>query len=132
MDIAEIQPSERMIEIHHPADETALMGIRVTLISITDPRMKTIKRKIQDAKLKLDAKGKNFKSEDIEENANAMLFQAMTGWDWYGKDATFKGKKPAFDRASVFDVLTTVEWFADQLTEAITDEKAFFTASKTI
>jgi hypothetical protein len=131
MDIANIQPSERVIEIHHPADENELMGIRVTLISITDPRMKKIKRKIQDAKLKLDAKGKSFKSEEIEENANEMLFSAMTGWDWYGKDATFKGKKPEFNRASVFDVLTTVEWFADQLTEAITDEKSFFTASKT-
>ena len=132
MDIAGIQPQERTIEIHHPADETQMLGIRVSLMAISDPRMKKIKRKIQDEKLRLEARGKNFKSEDLEDNQNSLIFSAMTGWDWYGEDVKFEGQKPEFNRVNVGKVLSSLEWFADQLTDAIDDEKAFFKPSKPI
>lgn len=141
MDIALIKPSERTIEIHHPVDETKLLGIRVSLVSMTDPRMKKLRRRIQDEKLKLEARGKNFRAADVEENQNELIFNAMTGWQWYNTtgqkgdkdfdeaaDAKFKGKKPEFNRANVLEVLNEpgMEWFADQISEAIADEKAFF------
>lgn len=124
VDISTIKPNERTIEMHHPADETQLIGIRVSLMAIADPRMKKIRRNIQDAKLRLEARGKNFKAEDVEENQNNLIFNALTGWEWY--DADFHGKKPEFNKQSVFAVLTELEWFADQIAEEISDEKAFF------
>jgi hypothetical protein len=138
MDIANIKPSERVLEIHHPADEDEKLGIRVSIVSINDPRLKKVKRKIQDEKLRLDARGKHFKSDDVEDNLHTMIFSAMTGWEWYsptGKkedDASFHGKKPEFNRASVLAVFSECEFIVDQLSEAISDEKAFFQNSKAI
>lgn len=124
MELSDIKTTERMIEITHPKTGENL-GIQVSLMAINDPRMKKIKRKIQDQKLHLEVRGKNFKSEDIEENTYAVVFAAMTGWQW-GKDATFKGKKPEFNRANVIEVFNELPWFLGQIDEAIGDEKAFF------
>jgi len=138
MDIASIKPSERMVEIVHPKTEKPI-GIRVSVMSMTDERMKKIRRAIQNEKLRLDARGKNFKAEDVEANQNDLLFSAMTGWQWYNPtgekndkdfdadaDATFHGKKPEFTKQNVIAVLTELEWIADQISAAISDEKAFF------
>lgn len=132
MDIANIAPSERTIEIHHPANEAELMEIRVSLMSINDKRMKKIKRRIHDEKLRLEARGKNFKSEDIEDNLQTMCFEAMTGWEWYGEDATFHGEKPEFNKKNVLKVFTECEWFLDQVSEGVSEERAFFTKSNVI
>lgn len=138
-DISAIKTQERMIEMHHPADETKLLGIRVSLVAMSAPDMKKIKRAINDEKLRLDARGKYFKADDIENNQNKLIFGAMRGWEWYNPtgvegdkdfdanaDATFHGKKPDFNQKNVYDVMEELEWFADQLAEAISDEKAFF------
>lgn len=138
-DISNIKPNERVIEMVHPADETQLLGIRVSIMTMSDERMKKIRRQIQDEKLRLDARGKNFKAEDVEENQTKLIFGAMTDWEWYNptgipgdKDydpdaqATFKGQVPPFNRATVFAVLNELEWFAEQLSAHISDEKAFF------
>lgn len=124
MDISEIKTSERIIEIVHPKTNE-LIGVRVTIMGLNDPRLKKIKRKITDERLRLDARNKNFKADDIEENTYAIVFGAMTGWDWYG-DVDFKGKKPEFNRASVIQVFEELPWFLTQIDEAIGDEKAFF------
>lgn len=141
VDISAIKPSERVLELHHPADETQLLGIRVSLVSINDPRMKKLKRRIQDEKARLERAGKILKAEDIEENADELLFNAMTGWQWYNPtgekgDADydenampeFKGKQPEFNRANVLAILREpgAEWFAEQISAAISDEKSFF------
>lgn len=139
VDIANIKPTERIIEIHHPKDETQLIGLRVGLLSIGDPAMKKIKRSITDEKQRLDARGKNFKAEDLENNQNRLIFGAMIFWEWYNPtgnpddkeydpnaDCTFHGKKPEFTRPNVDSVLNELEWVADQLTEEISNEKAFF------
>lgn len=139
MDISTLTPKERIVEILNPATD-APIGIRVSLISISDPRMKKIKRKIQDAKLRLDARGKSFKAEDIEDNTNETIFSALTSWEFYnptgktgdkGYDAdahaSYRGdKSPAFNQKNVYAILNELEWFADQLAEAIGDQKAFF------
>lgn len=141
-DLSTIKPVERTVEIHHPADETRLLGIRVSLVSINDPKMKKIKRKIQDEKLRLEARNKHFKADDLEENVNTLLFNSLTGWEWYnptGKqgdkgfdpsaEPEFKGKKnPEFNQATVMMMLNEpgMEWFGDQILQEISEEKSFF------
>ena len=137
-DIAAITPQERFIDILHPVTEKPV-GLRVGIMSISDPRMKRIKRKIQDEKLRLEARGKNFKSADIEENSNSLIVSAMTFWEWYNptgkkddegfdpeQDLTFKGKKPEFNEKNATEVLQELSWVADQISEEISNEKAFF------
>lgn len=126
MDLSSLKPTERQVEILHPGTDEEL-GIRITLVSINDERLKKAKRRIQDEKLRLEVRGKNFKSEDIEENAIELDFAAMTGWEWYGKDVNFNGSKPEFNRANVKAVFESLPWFQRQVEEAISDEKAFFT-----
>lgn len=138
MDLSEIKPVERIVEILHPKSDAPL-GLRVSLRSINDPAMKAAKRRIQDEKTRLDKAGKILKAERIEENQNDLIYGAMTGWEWYnptGKqgdegfdpnaDLTFKGKKPEFNKPSVLMVLNELEWVVDQLADAISEEKAFF------
>lgn len=118
------KPSERIIEILNPLTDEPL-GIKVTILSITDERLKKVKRKIQDQKLHLDARGKTFKSEDVEQNTYALLWEAVTSWDWYG-DVDYNGVKPEFNQKEFLTVVKDLTWFATQLEEAISDEKAFF------
>lgn len=138
MDIANLKPSERTIEMLHPATEKPL-GIRIGLIAVTDPKMKSLRRQIQDQKNKAAMRGKALKSVETEENQNRLLFGVMTGWEWYnptGKpgdegydaeaDATFHKEKPPFTQAKVYAVLNELEWFADQLVKELDDEQAFF------
>jgi hypothetical protein len=139
-DISAYKPSERIIEIVHPGRNAINIGVRVTLMSIADERMKKTKRTIQNRKLQLDARGKNFKADEIEENRNDVTYSAMTGWQWYkidkdgneaadGEQATFHGKVPAFNRKDVYAVFDELSWFRDQIDEAIGEEKDFFAQS---
>ncbi|WP_128370574.1 hypothetical protein [Mesorhizobium sp. M1A.F.Ca.ET.072.01.1.1] len=139
MDISGIQPGERFIEITHPGNGRNI-GVRVSIMSINDERMKPLKKQITNERLRLEARGKNFKADDIEDNANELTFKAMTGWQWYkinadgkedekGEQATFNGKVPDFNRASVISVFTKLPWLRNQIDEAISEEKDFFTAS---
>lgn len=136
-DLDDIVSHERTIEIHHPGDEDTKLGVRVTIMSLSDPRMKRIRRQITDERLKLDARGKNFKADDLEDNRNKVTFSAMTGWEWYGKNSkgeqiTFKGKVPEFNRKNVFELFDAKEWFRDQIDAEIAEEKDFFEVSPSI
>lgn len=147
-DISEIKSLGRSVEIVHPADPTIKLGIRISLVSMNDERVKKIRRKIQDEKLRLESRGKSFKADDVESNTNELLFSAMTGWEWYNptgkpgdkeyneeRQAAWKGNKsPEFNRANVMSILNdpSAYWIGDQISEALSEEKAFFSNSKTI
>lgn len=124
MDINEIKPTDRTIDIVHPATGDKL-GITVTILSIKDPELKEIKRKMTDERLRLEQRGKTFKAREIESNTNILLFKAMRDWSWEG-EATFKGEKPEFNRKNVLEVLEELEWLRDQIDAEVSDEKAFF------
>jgi hypothetical protein len=129
MDISALKPSERIVEIKSPADAEENIGIRVTLLSVSDNSLKALKRKFQDKKLKLEQRGKNWTAEQLDENQKELAFAAMTGWEWYG-DVDYKGKKPAFDRATVYQLFDELPWFLTQIQAAMSEEQSFFVNSK--
>lgn len=130
-DLAAIKPSERTIEIEHPATGLPL-GVRVTIISLDDDRLKRTKRNITDESLRLQAKGKSFKVEELERNSMALLFGATTGWEWYSptgdeKDRpTFNSEVPEYNQKNFYAVIESLPWFGEQIREALEDSKGFF------
>lgn len=127
MDLSTLKPSNRTIQIVHPATGEPI-GLSVTLVALSDERLKKVKRRIQDDRLRLDARGKHFKSDDVEENTYELLYNAMTGWEWHN-DCNFKNEQPVFNKVNVEAVLKELPWVRDQIDEALGDEKAFFQTS---
>lgn len=127
-DISQISYVEKTIEIVHPATKEPL-GINVTLMSPEDKRLERIKTKIMDERLALEAKGKNFKAEQINKNRDMILFRAMTGWEWEG-ETTFEGEKPEFTQANVLSVFNKLSWFRSQVDEAFSELEGFFNTTK--
>ena len=125
MDISTLIPTERLIEIKHPVTEKNL-GIRVSVISLNDERMKQIRRRFINKRIELEKRGKSFRADEIETNEIDLLVSCIVSWDWYGDDVTFNGSKPDFNEVNVRNVLNTFSWFKDQISEAVGDEKAFF------
>lgn len=124
MDISNLKPVERIIEILHPVTNKEL-GIKVSVLSLNDERMALVRRKIQNKKIELEKRNKVFKADDLEENELDLLCASITGWTWSG-DADYHGEKPLFNEKNVKDVLKELPWFKEQIVEAIGDEKAFF------
>lgn len=124
MDLDTLKPAERIVEILHPGTGEKI-GVKVTVISISDDKMTAIRRKIQNKRIELDRRGKAFKADDLEENELELLLAGVIGWCWEG-ETTFKGEKPEFNERNLKLVLKELPWFKQQLQEAIGDEKAFF------
>lgn len=124
MEICELKPVERALEIKHPSTDEDL-GIKVTLISLNDPRMSAIKRRIRIQRLEQERRGKAVNLDDVEKNELDLLTAAMTGWDWSG-NITFHGEKPEFNAENIKAVFKELPWFKDQIAEAVGDEKGFF------
>ena len=127
MDIANINTQDHTYEVLHPVTDEPV-GIRVTIMSQDDARMKPIKRKITDFNLQKQKRGKTLKAVEIEASEVELLAATITGWDWYGDDVTYKGEKPEFSLKNVKDVLSDpkIPWFRKQLNEQLDDEKGFF------
>lgn len=143
MDISGLTPGERTIEIMHPATGLPL-GVRVTICSIDDERLKKIKREINDERLKQDQRNKPPKTDEIERNAQKLLWTAARNWEWYnpsgnegddGYDAdempAFHDEQPDFTQRNFNAVTSELPWFAAQLHEEVGDTKSFFGNSKT-
>lgn len=129
-DLSTLKPAQGVeLRIKHPATE-AFVGVRIFTISPQDPKMRSIRRMITDQRIKLEAKGKYFKAEDLEQNQRNFLFAAMTGWDWgkddNGEEATFEGGKPDFDKTTVNKVFDSLPWMQSQLDEFLAEDKNFF------
>lgn len=137
-DLATIKQTDRTIEIVHPKTGENL-GLRVTLVSLDDERLTKIKRQITDRRLYLEARGKTFKAEEIEENANNITFAAIVDWEWYNPTGSagddgysadampdFKGEQPDFNRKNFLEMTGEVKWIKNQINEAIGESKDFF------
>lgn len=138
MDISTLVPSERIVEILSPATKAPL-GIRVTIMHIDDPRIKTLKRKIKDENQRREQRGKIISAEMQEENTNEIAFALMTGWEWYNptgmkgekgydseREPKFEGKVPDFNKANVFAMFEKLPWFRAQIGEAVEETESFF------
>lgn len=125
MDISSLVPTERLYEVKHPKTDEPI-GIIVSLVSIDDDKLKAVKRRIADKRAHLEARGKSLSGSDIDNNTNEIVFAAMTGWQW-SDTAEWRGKKnPPFNKETVFDVLNTLAWFRNQLSEEIGATDRFF------
>lgn len=145
MDLSAIKETDRTIEMEHPGTGE-LIGVRVSIMSVTDDRMSKLKRRIQDEALKLQQKNKHFSAEEIEENRYRIARAAMTGWQWYnptGKEgdegyraeaqADWRGETdPEMNERIVKDVFRTIPWFHERIMTEIGETESFFTASKQI
>lgn len=127
-DISEINYVEKTIEIAHPATKEPL-GVSVTIMSPDDPRLERTKTKIMDERLALEAKGKNFKAEQINKNRDMILFRAMTAWKWDG-DTSFEGEKPELTQVNALKVFAKLPWFRSQIDEAFSELESFFNTTK--
>ncbi len=127
-DIAELAPTERTIQICNPENGEPL-GISVTLVGPSDPRLEKLNRSILDSRLSLEKKGKTFKAEEVYANRDRILFTAMTGWEWSG-DVTFEGEKPELNLRNVTAIFKKLPWFRTQIDEAFSEQEAFFGTSK--
>lgn len=138
MDLIDLKPSERVVEILSPGTKQPI-GVRVTLLHIDDDRLKKLKRRFQDDRYRLESKGKTFKSEQFEENANELSFAAMTGWEFYNptgqkgdagfdetKHAKFEGEIPVFNKKNAMAIFDKLPWFRNQIGEEMGDSEAFF------
>jgi hypothetical protein len=129
MDLSNLKPNERTLDIVHPGTG-APIGVSVNVMGMDDERMKKIRRAITDRKLELDLRGKRFQAQELENNRNTLVFNAMTGWEWgmspNGEPVTFKGQTPQFNSANVFAVFEELPWFRDQIEEFIAEQKNFF------
>lgn len=122
-DFADVKPEEITFEILSPrTGENA--GIRVTVMSSDDERMKPIMRRIQNGHIDRNKRGKTIKSEEIEENALDLLAAAVVSWEWYG--TTWKGEVPEHSRKNVKEVLRESASFRKQVNEKVDDTEAFF------
>ena len=124
MDLANIKPVERIVEILHPGTGEK-MGVSVQIISLKDDKLASIRRRIQNKNIEFQKRGKTLKASDIEENEMELLIGCITGWKWE-PDADFNGEKPAFNEKNVRNILQELSWFKQQIQEAVDDEKAFF------
>lgn len=127
-DISEINYVEKTIEILHPATKEPI-GINVKVMSPDDPRLDRIKTNIMDQRLALEAKGKNFKAEQINKNRDMILFRAITEWEWTGT-TNFEGEKPELNQVNVLAVFNKLPWFRKQIDEGFSELEGFFNATK--
>ena len=144
MELTNLKPTDRTIEITSPVSG-APIGVRVRVMSIEDDRLKRIKRQITDEKLKLDARNKAFKADELERNANMLAFNATLGWEWYNPTGepgdesydpdrmpSFKGEQPEYNQKNFIEIVTELPWFGEQIQQEIGETKSFFDNSKTI
>lgn len=140
MELTNLKPVERVIEVTSPSSGLPI-GLRVRVMSLEDDRLKRIKRQITDESLKLQARGKGFKADEIERNGRALMFAGTLGWEWYnptgaeGDDGydpdampAFNGEQPAYNEKNFIALVTELTWISDQIQEAIGETKSFFAA----
>lgn len=142
MDLNTIKPNERTMEILHPGDKS-LLGIRVSILSVSDDRMKKIKRQMADERYRMEQKGKAFKHEIYESNLTELAFAAITAWEWYNptglegdkdfdasKQALFNKEIPPFNKKFAVEIFEALPWFREQIITEIGDTEAFFAPSR--
>ncbi len=121
MDLFDLKPSLREIEIKHPVTLEPI-GLNIRLRPTSSPEMKDAQRRFSDARLE---KGKDIKSKDVDEMKMDFVCESVADWSW-SVDLNWRGKKPAPTRENIREVLAELDWLKDQIDIALADTKAFF------
>lgn len=141
-DLANLKPKPRTLEILHPATG-ANLGVRMTVVSVDDDRLRKVKRDLRNKRLALEQRGKSFTAKEEEENMQDLLIAACIGWEWYnptgsegneGFDAEempeFEGEVPQFNPRNFKRVVEALPWFGTQISAFISETKDFFDNSE--
>jgi hypothetical protein len=91
VDISKIKPVERIVDILHPSTKEPI-GLQVSVVSLDDPTLLSVKRRINDERIKAEARGKTVTTEEALKNEYELVFASMTGWVW-AKDSDYGGVK---------------------------------------
>ncbi|UXA66007.1 hypothetical protein [Xanthomonas prunicola] len=120
-ELTTIVAAERAIDIKHPATE-APVGLRITLLPDSHPKVRAASRKALDDRLM--GKGKLTASK-MEQGRTDMLVASVGGWEWKG-DLTFHGSKPDLTDEALRKVLKELPWISDQLEVELGNRAEFF------
>ena len=83
-DITGIVPGVRTIELHHPASESRMIGIRLQILSLDDDKLTKLKREFTDDYLRQRDRNKTQKAEQIEANSDRLMIAADALYPAYG------------------------------------------------
>lgn len=125
VDFSELKPTERVIEIKHPATDEPL-GLRFKLMSFDDDRMKRVRRQLRDKSISLGKKNKAFSAVDEEDNANTLMFTAILEWEWHGTMLDKVGEQPEFNQRNFNYIIEQLVTVKNQLLEVFNEDKDFF------
>lgn len=126
MKLSEIKPVDYAHALTHPASGVEI-GLKITLVSLDDDRMKSVKRNINDRNLAKRQRNKMLTTVDQEKGQLDLILNAAIDWEWYnGLEYTDEDQTPEFSRAKLADILTTIPWAINQLDEALGTEANFF------
>lgn len=123
-DLFSVVPKEREIPVNHP--KTGELLVTVMLMSVDDPRLKQAQRRLTDARIERERRGKTMKSEEMETSIIQLLAKTVTGWRWESEEFGIDGNKPEYSPRLVIDLMTKLPWFFEQINDAAGDTKAFF------
>lgn len=128
MDLSTFKPGERVIAIHHP-NTGEPMGLSITVVSADDPYVRAVDRKYAQELMVAAKSGRAMSASQVEARGIEKLAAAVKGWEWSG-DLKWKGKKPAFDKATVTEVLTELDWLRRIVDQEVHDMGAFLPGSQ--
>lgn len=127
-DIAGIKSTDEIVDLLHPGTKEPI-GLRITVMSVNDDRMKRIRDRIANDGLKREAKGRNWKADEIRDNRIELLVSATLEWEWYtpegGEPGSFNGEQLEFNMKNARTVYE-LWWVRDQIEEKVGDTEAFF------
>lgn len=136
--IAQLKTGAKTLEILHPGTQEPI-GIRVFHVHIDDEKMQTLKRSITNRRNQLEARGKGFKFDEVEENMHNLIRTGVTGWEWYnptGKEGDegydpdampdFNGEILEYNTKNLMTMVKGYPWFKDQISVSMGDLAGFF------
>lgn len=123
-DIGAIVAHNIKFDIKNPATGNPI-GLRIELRPFTDPKIRSVQRKITDKRLKLAARRKDFNAEQLEQASYDQLIAAIVNWEWLG-NANFKGEKLSFTDANARMLFDALPFIPAQIDEKLAEDEAFF------
>lgn len=129
MNLSEIRPKEVSCDIIHPGTGMKT-GLSFQLVSLSDERMQTVRRKLADRLIAKRQRNKVITQAELDANRLELLFSGCTGWTWgLGEDGTqanWNGEELDFNQKNVMMLFKQFPQSADQLDAFIGEEENFF------